>query len=622
MNYWHMQLEPGENRLGADKVKEIIQNNIIGMGTWDEKSNQQNDFQKRMQIGDVVLIKSGQDVIALTKVVGDYYEKDDQDFWFNRRRAVDVLEIADETKPDFPQPMGTLNIASGKNTETYKYIDSWYCSVEKKRQKMSLESLRLLQHKFQDMKEDESVLFSTINSIEKKKIQQLLYIYEAFNDIENKPVVLLRKRIIKYLLKHDINSDVVNTLKKEIELNFERDVFRSWKDPFRILYSIYFAFYKEEVENYLERFAKIIQKRLKIEAFTKHNKPVHFDGAQNQGNDMVWFAIFNSTYKSQQHAYQLFFFIKNSRFGYGLLHRDHEDENLIIKTDKLSFKDMITTFKQHIEIIEKDNSKEKAMITDKIDLLKYRKQMILQGPPGTGKTRLAKQIARYMVKGDSEPRVDDIKDQVKLLQFHPSYSYEDFVRGIVAKSNGNTIEYKTENKILANMAKKALGDKENPYILIVDEINRANLSSVLGELIYALEYRDKAVDSMYDIDGKREIILPSNLYIIGTMNTADRSIGHIDYAIRRRFAFVDILPDETIANDNSKFKAVEEIFTKHLSPEFQREKVMLGHSYFIADDEEELKSKLQYQVIPLLKEYMSDGVLFDSAKTEVEELLN
>src|SRR5690606_14650101 len=88
------------------------------------------------------------------------------------------------------------------------------------------------------------------------------------------------------------------------------------------------------------------------------------------------------------------------------------------------------------------------------------------------------------------------------------------------------------------------------YVLIIDEINRANLSSVLGELIYALEYRGEEVQSMYAVDGSNKLILPPNLYIIGTMNTADRSVGHIDYAIKRRFAFVDVLP-QILENDEN-----------------------------------------------------------------------
>lgn len=163
-----------------------------------------------------------------------------------------------------------------------------------------------------------------------------------------------------------------------------------------------------------------------------------------------------------------------------------------------------------------------------------------------------------------------------------------------------------------------------PFVLIIDEINRANLSSVLGELIYALEYRGEVVDSMYAVDGNNKITLPPNLYIIGTMNTADRSVGHIDYAIRRRFAFVDVLPrdlsSELKENFNSeKFNAVADLFDKHLSQEFRKEEVQLGHSYFITENTD-IQTRLQYEIKPILREYIKDGVLKESASDEIEKL--
>lgn len=285
----------------------------------------------------------------------------------------------------------------------------------------------------------------------------------------------------------------------------------------------------------------------------------------------------------------------------------------------------------------KDGNVNKVESKNIAELLKYQKQIILQGPPGTGKTRVAKIIAINMLVADSEindgstneeikEAFEELGDDVQLIQFHPSFSYEDFVRGITAKSTDTQIEYIVENKILAQMAqwaKKAWDDAKEKtdakkFILIIDEINRANLSSVLGELIYALEYRDEAVESMYEHPTEgRKITLPSNLYIIGTMNTADRSIGHMDYAIRRRFSFETILPNKDVADDEELFERVQTIFKENISPEFNADDVMLGHSYFIGD----VKTKLKYQIKPLLKEYVKDGVLNESAMKSIEELV-
>lgn len=503
---------------------------------------------------------------------------------------------------------------------------------------------------------------------------------------------------------------------------------------------------------------------------------------------------------------------------------------------------------------------QEKMIKEKVNLLKYKNQIILQGPPGTGKTRLAKILATEMipaVKGISEDDIEnylfknlsvpsvggqkeyivinlnvenkeveisresgtsestsfqDIIDaykkkmwesnisqnppriaaslakfiydqlfkikvlkQFKIIQFHPAYTYEDFVRGIIAKPNhnGEGILYEAENKTLGIFAREALenfhdskksisalskekwiekmfhefvgyiaeelesgpvrlnkeakiikieddkfkyncspdhsgyplffrniqqkfletsfsenkssNDKDlndipdwherfyksglelfkkflneknkslsengsitekvplKNYVLVIDEINRANLPSVLGELIYALEYREEEVESIYEVKGSRKIILPPNLYIIGTMNTADRSVGHIDYAIRRRFAFVDVLPNKEVVHPKAErlFKSVSELFIKDydnldwakpqleksdfLIGDFRPEDVWIGHSYFIStkDDneaKEELKLKLEYEIKPLLKEYIKDGILTEDAKTKIEEL--
>jgi len=248
-----------------------------------------------------------------------------------------------------------------------------------------------------------------------------------------------------------------------------------------------------------------------------------------------------------------------------------------------------------------------------IKLLKFKKQIILQGAPGTGKTYTAEKIAEEMTSTN---------ENYKLIQFHPAYSYEDFVRGIVAESDEKgQIKYTTKNKVLVEFALKASENPTADYVLIIDEINRANLPSVLGELIYALEYRDKPVDSMYSLGGNSEIILPKNLYIIGTMNTADRSVGHIDYAIRRRFAFVDIGADESIiSSDKAKqlFETVRTILESNIASDFELKDIEIGHSYYMAKADDELKLKLDYEIKPLLHEYLKDGLLLNGETTKLK----
>lgn len=158
-------------------------------------------------------------------------------------------------------------------------------------------------------------------------------------------------------------------------------------------------------------------------------------------------------------------------------------------------------------------------------------QVVLYGPPGTGKTFVAQHLAQHLVGGTD--------GTTQLVQFHPSYAYEDFVLGIRPRTgDGGRLEYPTVPGRFLDFCANA-ATRTGPCVLILDEINRANLSRVFGELMYLLEYRDKTVT----LAGGREFSIPSNVRLLGTMNTADRSIALVDYALRRRFAFLALYPD-------------------------------------------------------------------------------
>ncbi|MFD7053271.1 DUF4357 domain-containing protein [Streptomyces mirabilis] len=168
------------------------------------------------------------------------------------------------------------------------------------------------------------------------------------------------------------------------------------------------------------------------------------------------------------------------------------------------------------------------------DLLWDERQLVLYGPPGTGKTYLALKLAEFLGGGP---------EQVKLVQFHPSYAYEDFFEGFRPQEDPETREVAfrlTAGPLreLADLASRE-GNRHIPHFLIIDEINRANLAKVFGELYFLLEYRNKSVRLTYSGD---DFALPPNLFVIGTMNTADRSIALVDAAMRRRFAFVELSP--------------------------------------------------------------------------------
>lgn len=638
MNYWHMQLhQGGSSPLNNEDIFSILDNHaIIGMSSsWENDNGQPERFKSTVSIGDVVLIRANNSPLALVEIVGECEKNTIDDVWFEISRKIKILVIDKENfiKEKYNKDTnknwtdGIYAATTFQTANDYEFLKYWLKEYFEK----NIIVYQKLQTKFTSLFTNESALFAEVNSIPEYKLQNIYSTYTERGDVSDQPVVLLRKTIVEeLLLGNRINSKFLKEKKEALALNFEKNVYHSWTKPFRILYSLFYEEFKNELVHFFSLLSRSIQKDLNLVDSTKV-KLVHFDGAQNQGSVVIWFSIYNDTYQTQKLARQLLFVIRKG-FEFGLYDEISKKRDKMVKTDDFNYDNLIEMFEEYKQTILEDNSMEKAQIANYLEVLEYKKQIILQGPPGTGKTYSAKKMAHQILKESYEERSI-------IIQFHPSYSYEDFVRGISAKSVGEKIVYQTENKILASFAQKA-SESDEPYVLIIDEINRANLSTVLGELIYALEYRNESVQSMYAINGDNSITIPENLYIIGTMNTADRSVGHIDYAIKRRFAFVDVLPNEVvIKHEKAKelFNKVSELFVTEkegkrvnsdfLASDFDYKDVQLGHSYFILSDNStgeeqkaELEMRLKYEILPILNDYVRDGLLLETAKENIKEI--
>ncbi|WP_028329008.1 AAA family ATPase [Brachyspira alvinipulli] len=257
------------------------------------------------------------------------------------------------------------------------------------------------------------------------------------------------------------------------------------------------------------------------------------------------------------------------------------------------------------------------------NLLNRKKNIIFQGSPGVGKTFMAKKLA-YSIIGEA----DD--DKIKMVQFHESYSYEDFIIGY--KPNDKNFELK--NGVFYDFCQKAASDMDNKYFFIIDEINRGNISKIFGELLMLIESDNRDAEIILSYNNE-SFTVPNNLYIIGMMNTADRSIAVIDYALRRRFCFIDIEP----AFENEKFKIylknqnvndnlINKIIRKFtdLNNIIKSDRTLgkgytIGHSYFCDKlDDEEYKNIIEYEIAPTLREYWFDNE--DKAEKEIKKLLD
>ena len=299
-------------------------------------------------------------------------------------------------------------------------------------------------------------------------------------------------------------------------------------------------------------------------------------------------------------------------------------------------------YEKYIEIImERQSMASNETIDEAIKLLRKKKNLILQGAPGTGKTYNTASIAVALI-APSFRDFDDRDEVMRLYQrfvdegrimfttFHQSMDYEDFIEGLkpqlVKDADGNVagITYRTESGIFKKICDKAAEDLEAaPYILIIDEINRGNISKIFGELITLLEPEKRKGESQ-ELSAelpysKKPFSVPSNLYIIGTMNTTDRSVGNIDYAIRRRFSFLTLEANREIIkrhyNDSdlgAKALALFDAVKGYISssaPEMDVSDLLVGHSYFLADDLDGLRLNLKYEIKPLLEEYRKDGII-------------
>lgn len=294
-----------------------------------------------------------------------------------------------------------------------------------------------------------------------------------------------------------------------------------------------------------------------------------------------------------------------------------EQLNLFFDSDML---DDVETIETSYPIYDKDRFLDSVYMNDEsyntlVSLVKGKKNIILQGAPGVGKTFAAKRLA-YSMMGVKDP------NRVMMVQFHQSYSYEDFIMGFRPSENG----FKLKHGVFYEFCKRAEVDSDNDYFFIIDEINRGNLSKIFGELFMLLE-SDKRGVALQLLYADEKFSIPENLYIIGMMNTADRSLAMLDYALRRRFAFFDLKPAfesdgfKSYQKDlnNDKFDKLIECI-KRLNLAIKSDEILgagfcIGHSYFCDLDKfemDELEAVLirivDFEIIPLLSEYWFDDV--------------
>jgi len=249
---------------------------------------------------------------------------------------------------------------------------------------------------------------------------------------------------------------------------------------------------------------------------------------------------------------------------------------------------------------------------------------ILYGAPGTGKTYSTAEYAMAIIEGrdvrkgkftsdERKELITGYKESIKsgrivFTTFHQNYGYEEFIQGLRPSNNANTLSFIKADGVFKKMVDTAIGDHENNYVFIIDEINRANISKVFGELITLIE-EDKRWGELNEMSVTLPMgdvfAIPNNLYILGTMNTADKSISLIDTALRRRFDFVEVPPAPEFIEDETLRKVLT-IINNKLADDLESSDLLIGHAYFIGKTEDDLAEIMNRNIIPLLYEYFYD----------------
>jgi len=458
------------------------------------------------------------------------------------------------------------------------------------------------------------------------------------------------KQNIRY--KNDKSFSYYPEIQKAVS-NLERkgkNYFHSTKN-FSILIWIYYYRDKEKINKYLNEIGAYIQKEVLSKELNYYYSD--FVGNNNYGRDSSWIIFYPRSFASFKDCYQLIVIIKPFSIEYGLAYGKNVNK---IKTNRetVQFKDfnfvdlkydLENFFPKFYELNSKitetpppsDNGGGKDLtpinlyentdfdVEKIVNALKFNHQIILMGPPGTSKSYLAKQIATKLTEDD---------EKIILVQFHPEYSYDDFVEGKEPVGGKQlSLEFKPIKKRFVKLCEEA-NDSDDNYVLILDEINRGNVEKIFGELIWALENRGYPIELLYSRD---PLTIPKNLYLIGTMNTVDLSIANIDAALRRRFFIIELMPDEVFLKNwlNYLFKDryleiqerivqfMHDINLKIKNSERINEYQSIGHTYFmmvkgegIEEKWEFLKMSWEFSIKPLLLEY------YQFNKDDIEDYLD
>lgn len=681
-NYWHIQLHPDDRgSFDTEKIKKILlEKNVIGLGEWEKGEDKINQFKEKMSIGDIVAVKQGSTPIALVKITGNaYFERiiDDDFDWFPNRRKIDIIDFYDPTYNfTIPQPRGTLSICNDLNTNTAKVIIQWYRnSVNKQLMeniKLSAErqsQIKALWDKFKNETKEEDKNFNN------KEIDNLIAQWQQYKDkITNDTLSLddytntlgsstatmpggylcnFLERTTRTVLG---SSKPGNAENFEVKLNNDNQTYfiKSQRKPNANRQEAE-TYFNDNIKNLLKSIVSTSDplEKIRLVEETDYSAKQILMKLSVLDNLSDFLYIYSSQWLDELYNE----FIDSDAFG------------IFTKNNQICI-----VAKRLLEVNEEDKGE---LILLSRFLWRYgnskaiadtnNPNVIMYGPPGTGKTYSVVNSLDFVCQGDSS--------RYEVLQFHPSFTYEDFIEGIKPKgvSKDGNIRFELVNGVFKNFCIKAKNNPEKDFYFVVDEINRANLSAVFGETLSLLEkdYRHEANSTKnllrtqystliedlikenkekykhlaYFIDNNVvKFGVPKNVFFIGMMNDVDKSIDAFDLALRRRFKWIrkdcdyDVIEEETRYRGKEEFgnigqyvKSCEKL-NSYISNELGLGKSYeFGHSFFMKISDISKRKEItpnNVEVLfnlylrPTLKEYLRAVFAESELDNKLDEALN
>lgn len=518
-------------------------------------------------------------------------------------------------------------------------------SDREQRQTVILQRLIVFSSELDELEDDVNRHLDTIASVPDPILERQANQYRDTLKINQ-----IRYRILDQILDgQEVSVQDLEDIKIEVNEEYDTNITRNWRN-FTILASLRYDLHKARFQSFFEELTEYLI--VELDGVNLSTHIVDFQGMSNYPTKEPWFVLYPAASPGFKRSYQLFARILPGGVRYGITNGDEVDNEVrnTIETESPTITDLLQRFRTDLDQFEQLNADldwhtEEEDEEDEFPSPepKYREyarqlkrvgQLIFYGPPGTGKTFTAHKFSKWWLHDEDTSL--SVENRLHLVTFHPSFTYEDFLEGLTVDVDEGSPVYDHDDGVFKAICDTARDHPDERFLLVIDEINRGNLAKIFGETITLLEYDKRGVEVDLAHSGD-SFSIPPNVYLIGTMNTADRSIALVDAAIRRRFRFIPFPPDydflyevfgfegrtdaedviEEANDDEQVLQALSVLALQAINREIRSggnlgKGKQVGHSYLLGDADIEagevpdagtLVDAWRYDILPLLEEY-------------------